>query len=130
MMVLKIVGRPISKKNSKRWIIRGGKRFLVPSEAYSNFEEHATYQIKDQLRQEPRPIFSGKVHVNYEFRMKGLIRADVDNLVSGINDILKKAGVIVDDNLITDGCFRKISGCKEWETTIKISLPIDNNWLS
>ncbi len=127
---LLIVGRPISKKNSRLWIKRGVKRFLVPSEAYSTFESDAILQIRKQLRGKRGPIFSGNVHVEYEFRMKGLIRADADNLMAGINDILQKAGVIADDNFITDGCFKKISGCKDWETTVIIMSPIDKISLS
>lgn len=117
---LLIVGRPISKKNSRLWIKRGVKRFLVPSKAYSTFETDAIIQIKKQTKGALRPIFSNEVYVDYEFRMKGSIRADTDNLMVGINDILQKAGVIADDNLITGGFFNKISGYKDWETNVVI----------
>lgn len=118
-ITIKLTSRPISKKNSKRWLMRGRRPFLIPSEAYTKFEKEALNEIRGQI-----PIgfetFNEQVFVDYKFQIKGNYHVDVDNLVSGINDILQKAGIILDDDLITGGAFLKGKG-DEWLTEVIVS---------
>jgi len=113
--------RPISKKNSKRWLMRGRRPFLIPSKAYESFEKEAVFQIQQQIKHaypgfEP---FATPISATYFFVLKGRLRADVDNLMASINDVLQKAGVIVDDNLIVMGAFHKEQG-KDWHVQVEL----------
>lgn len=117
--------RPISKKNSKRWLMRGRRPFLIPSEAYEKFEKEALFQIRNQLGADFK-TFDQPVSATYNFVLKGRIKADVDNLISGINDILEKAGVVSDDDFIVCGAFSKSQGAPDWTTYIEIEdFPLD-----
>ncbi len=124
-ITITLTSRPISKKNSKQWIKRGGRQYLIPSTAYGKFEKEALNEIRGQI-----PLgfktFEQKVHVDYKFTIKGNYHVDVDNLVSGVNDILQKAGIILDDDLITDGCFSKWAGGAEWKTEIVVLCKKDS----
>lgn len=113
-MKLKLSGRPISKKNSKLWIIRGGRRLLVPSVAYQRFAEAAAYQLKPQLTHTIQPPY--QVHCN--FYLKGKIHADGDNLFTSILDILQAIAAIDDDDLVMSGSWTKYPGVREWGTHI------------
>lgn len=110
--MIKIIGRPISKKNH-RIPLRNGMN--IPSKSFRSFEKQALYQLL-----EVRERHTGKVHVDYIFQMKGKIDTDCDNMIGGINDILQKAGIIDNDKNITEGSFKKIPGNKDWITTIEI----------
>ena len=105
--------------------MRGRRQFLIPSEAYAKFEKEALYEIRGQI-----PLgfktFEQKVHVDYKFTIKGNYHVDVDNLVSGVNDILQKGGILLDDDLIVDGCFSKESGGAEWNTEIVVLCKKDS----
>lgn len=118
--MITISGRPISKKNSKRIIQRGKRKFIVPSKAYKQFEEDSLWLLKSVDEK-----YEGKIHVNYKFYYKGKMKTDVDNAIAGINDILEKAGIIDNDKNIVSGSFEIVSGQKEWRTEIKISKIID-----
>lgn len=114
-LTLSINDRPISKKNSKRVFKRGSKTFVLSSKAYLAFEESALWQLKAH-----KARFKGKVTIDYEFRMKGKLDTDVDNMIAGINDILEKSGIIDNDKNVVAGSFAKYPGFKDWQTVITI----------
>lgn len=113
-MKLKILGRVISKKNSKKWIVRGGKRFLVPSEAFSQFKNDMLKQIV--VREKVLPPYK----ITYRFYLKGNLDIDLDNAQASINDVLQDKGAIENDKLIVKVDAEKFSGCKDWETILII----------
>ncbi len=117
-MKIKIIGRVISKKNSKRIVTNrySGKRMVLSSKAYERFKEDALTQLLTVKEK-----FKGKVHIDYIFNIKGKMRIDLDNAIASINDILQDAGIIEDDNLIVSIEAKKIQGCTEWTTYLKIS---------
>lgn len=111
-----IKGRPASKKNSKRWIYRGGRKFLVPSEAHDKFNAHGRQQLNDMKIGK----FTGDVRINYVFYQKGGLSQDVDNAMCSINDLLQDAKIIKDDKQIKKGGFSVIVGAEDWETKVTI----------
>ena len=115
-ITLIIEGRPISKKNSRRWIWRGGKQFSVPSAAYEKYKGSAIKQIDKQKKIQ----FDEAVEVHCDFYIQGKYKVDGDNLLSSIFDILEDAGIIEDDGMILKGSFTKYPGSGGWGTKIKI----------
>ena len=113
--------RIISKKNSKRWIYRGGRKFLVPSEAYERFKLVARTEIYQHFNGK-MPNISQSVRVSCIFHVKGAYRVDGDNLFTSILDILEDCRVISNDNLVLEGSFKKIGGAADWYTEINIEL--------
>lgn len=114
--------RVYSKKNSKRMIVRGGKRFFVPSEAYERFAISAKAEIAEQLGKIPStPIFKRSIFVTTEFHVPGNIRVDADNLHTSILDILQDARIIADDELIISGYYTKHRHAAHWCALITIN---------
>lgn len=114
MEQITILGRPISKKNSKRLVPIRGRMIPICSKAFNNFHKDALSQLTGCRKLKP------PYAVSYRFNMKGKLDTDIDNMVSGINDILQDAGIITDDKYITHINAIKISECKEWESVITI----------
>lgn len=113
---LSIDGRPISKKNSRRFIPSRKRGILsLPSESYEHFAESAGWQLKTV-----KTRFTLPVSIAYVFEMKGHLDADVDNLIAGVNDILQRAGIIENDSLIYEGSFAKFHGAEAWRTRLTI----------
>jgi len=119
--IFSIHGRVISKKNSKQWIRRGNKNFLVPSDAYESFRASALEQIIKELKIAPK--FSGKLYINITFYIKGGNHIDIDNALTSIFDILqdKQFPVIVDDDQVVRIDCTKILSASDWITHIQIS---------
>jgi Holliday junction resolvase RusA-like endonuclease len=116
-MNLIYIGRVISKKNSKQWIVRGGRRFLIPSERHGVFLNDALSQLRPQIKQK----FTGPVDVVMEFFIPGKQRADGDNLYTSMLDVLQTAGAIVDDIMVLHGEWTKYPGAGGWSAKIYIN---------
>lgn len=85
-----LAGNVPAKKNSR--INRyDGKSF--PSRAFSDWQETAIKNVHIQTREH----FTGHVMVEFIFYFGTLGRADTDNKVTSILDMLVKAGVLPDD---------------------------------
>lgn len=113
--------RVISKKNSRRYIHRGGRGFFVPSVAFKNFEANAVASIWEQIGKRPvKPLFTGDMRINTIFYTKGKLRVDADNLHTSILDVLQKANIIADDEGVVKGYYEKHRGSKSWRCDILI----------
>jgi len=110
-MQIEILGRPISKKNSRR----NFHRVSLPSIAFVKFEKYALEQLRGYKQK-----FEGPIIVSYTFYMKGKLDSDFDNMIGGINDILQDAGIIDNDKNIIMGSFLKVAGCPDWSTELNI----------
>ena len=118
-MLIKIEGRPIAKKNSKRIGTNKytGRVFITSSKQWGEFEKYAL----EQLLQYKNKTFKGIVRVDYDFYYKGQYRLDVDNAMAGINDVLQEAGIIEDDRFIEAGSFKITRGNNTWVSFITIN---------
>lgn len=123
---LTLVGRPVSKKNSRRNFVHKYTKKVVslPSKAYDSFRASVLADIKSQFYSQNGSIFDKPVHVSYTFYRKGRYSQDNDNAMGSINDILQDSGIIENDALIDRGDFRVVHGVKEWRTVVTIT-PID-----
>lgn len=118
---LLFVGRVISKKNSKQWIRRGVKTYLVPSARHSQFEHEALAQFMQQRANVPAELKTAAVKIHMEFYIPGKYRVDGDNLYTSMLDAIQKAGLIDDDAMVMFGSWKKIPGSGGWSTKITIS---------
>ena len=87
---------PVTKKNHMR-IVRNrktGKRRIMPSQQYMDYESEAVWYCKKARVQ--RPI-EEPVEVKCLFYMPTRRRVDLTNLLESIDDVLVRAGVLKDD---------------------------------
>lgn len=98
MAELKIVlpGRIPSKKNSKQWIVRGGRRFLVPSLNHSAWHDSQLSRIIENRVRPLKPITRCQVMIDIYFPDKH--RYDLTNKAESIMDLLVDARIIEDDS--------------------------------
>lgn len=100
-----IPGRPIVKKNTKRFY---GKGRVVYSPKYISWENHALAHLKQCVRMKP---INFAIEANFTFYFENRqAEADVSNLLEGVQDALTKAGVIHDDRFIHLIIAKKIFG--------------------
>jgi Holliday junction resolvase RusA-like endonuclease len=92
MIELTLTGETPSKKNSKRWIKRGQKTFLVPSDNYENWEIEKSFELVNI------GSVKGCCTIEMTFFTGTKRRGDLDNKATSILDLLKKYEVIEDDN--------------------------------
>lgn len=93
MMRITLHGQPVTKKNSKRIIDTGGRKILLPSKAFLDYQENCLWQITGRHVGK----IHGPVNVEYVYHMGNERSADLDNLVVGTNDILTAGKVLQDD---------------------------------
>lgn len=97
MIKITIPMPPVTKKNSMR-IMRNrktGKRRIMPSQQYMDYEAEALWHCKRARVQ--RPI-EEPVEVKCLFYMPTRRRVDLTNLLESIDDVLVRAGVLKDDH--------------------------------
>jgi Holliday junction resolvase RusA-like endonuclease len=87
------LGQPRTKKNSQQIFQnrQSGRPFITQSTAYKEYEQSAAAFLKPLGINEP-------VNVSVTYFMQTKRRVDLSNLLSAINDILVKHGVLADDN--------------------------------
>jgi Holliday junction resolvase RusA-like endonuclease len=110
--MIKLEGRILSKKRRYR---RGKNGSFYLDKRFKQFEEKMLWQLKNYKEK-----YKGMVYISYTFKIKGNYRLDVDNAVVTVNDLLEKAGVIEDDNLVVSGEFAKYQGHDSWATLVEI----------
>lgn len=95
---LTIDGTPVTKKNSQRVFSVGGHLKIMPSKQYKEYEEMALRQLMAQ----PTPVapISVPVTVTCVYRMPTHRRVDLVNLLEATDDILTRARIIEDDNVM------------------------------
>ena len=84
---------PRTKKNSQQIIFAKGRRLIIPSKLYQQFEKDCVSQIEDNLRKN----ISSPVNIKAVFYTKERRRVDLTNLLEALDDMLVKADVIEDD---------------------------------
>lgn len=89
-------GRPATKKNSGRIVFKNGKRIIIPSEAYENYEDVCLWQLAGK-----KLHISGIIVVECKYYLPNKRSwPDLIGLLQATSDILTKAKVIDDDKWI------------------------------
>lgn len=91
-----LIGDPRTKKNSSRFAFNKatGKRILIPSEPYKEYENNCLMQLTGKQKIGiNRPI-----NLECRYYLKTKRKCDLVNLLQASCDILAKANVITDDN--------------------------------
>ena len=86
---------PRTKKNSSRIVKMGSRLALLPSKQYKEFEEECIYKLDNRLKQ---LCIDEPINIRAVFYMPTKRKVDITNLLSALDDMLVKAGVIKDDN--------------------------------
>lgn len=104
-----ITGRPITKKNSSRYVRVKGRSRLLPSPQFTAYENTALWQLKIQTgAMEP---IATPVSLKVEYYMpSGSSWPDLMGLVQATADILQDAGILADDGYIEDFNGTRIAG--------------------
>ena len=84
---------PRTKKNSQQIIMCKGRPMIIPSKQYKDYEKQAlNFLIFNTM------VIDYPVNVECHFYMKTKRKCDLTNLLECADDVLVKAGVLVDDN--------------------------------
>ena len=91
-----IPGQPKTKKNSQ--VIaksRKGVPFILPSQAYRDYEHEAAWVLRNSRPKEP---INERVNVKCLYYMQTRRKVDLSNLLESTHDILVHCGILEDDN--------------------------------
>lgn len=114
-----IEGNTPSKKNDRTIGVRNGRVFNVPSKRYREWHDSAMWQLKGMKNLKLKPPYS----ITYSFWFKDRRKHDLDNAQASVNDLLKDAGVIEDDDskmLVETHCYYK--GVSKEVPRVKIEI--------
>ena len=84
---------PVTKKNSQRIAVRGGRPIILPSEKYKEYESIALWYIPKMGEAIDFPV-----NVKCVFYMPNNRLCDLTNHLESIDDVMVKAGLLKDDN--------------------------------
>ncbi len=94
MLVLRLSQVPVPKSN--RYIrTKGGRVFKPPR--VRNWEVRALWELRQQYSGKP---IDHKISVDITLILPNNRKRDIDNMLKSLWDVLEKAGVIENDNLI------------------------------
>ncbi len=94
MLVLKLSQVPVPKTN--RYIRRkGGKVFKPPR--VKNWEVRALWELRQQYGGDP---IEHRVSIDITLVLPNHRKRDIDNMLKSLWDVLEKAGILRNDNLI------------------------------
>lgn len=93
MITIIFYGNVPSKKNGRRWVQRGGRKFSVPSAAHEAWERDELLRLKVECGQPKLPRYRLEAAIYYPDNR----RRDADNTLTSIQDVLVKAGILADD---------------------------------
>ena len=92
-----IPGQVIAKKNSQRVVKLGRVRAIRPSKAYDAWEEVALQELQYKRIPEWRGTYPVELRVFFFRKTKA--KFDLSNMLEGVQDVLQKSGIIVDDSM-------------------------------
>lgn len=106
-MLFTLTGSVASKKNSKKWIKRGRRKYLVPGDVHAAWYRFACVE----LRQHRLPKYSVEsAAVKITIFAKDRKKADLTNKADSIMDLLVDLGILEDDNWFICGDIHLIFG--------------------
>jgi Holliday junction resolvase RusA-like endonuclease len=74
-----------------------------------------------QLKKYRKSFGDEIISADFIFSMKGKMDTDIDNMISGVLDILQDAEVFPDDKRITEIHAVKAPGCKNWGVQVVLT---------
>lgn len=97
MEKLKIIikGCPRTKKNHSQIVNNGGRRMVIPSKQYKEFENNFVADCMEQKAWNKK--IDSPVEIKCLYYMQTKRRVDLTNLLEATDDALQTAGVIIDD---------------------------------
>jgi len=104
--------RPICK-NSKT-----GKFFIGKPRNLLQYEADALLILNAQKNKIGLKSITTMIKAEFRFNFKSVCRADGDNLVKCLKDLLQKSGIVVNDRIIKDVHYRVYEKCTEDSTEI------------
>ena len=96
MLKIIIPLNPVTKKNHQSIVMVKGRRIVIPSKPYQEYEKKCK-EYMPELRQ-PKPYFNEPINLECHFYMQTKRKCDLTNLLQAVCDILVKYGVLEDDN--------------------------------
>lgn len=84
---------PITKKNSSRLVRAGGRSFILPSKAYSDYYSNCALCFAKS-----RTVIDFPVNVKCTYYMSTRRKVDLVNLLEATCDVLVGYGILSDDN--------------------------------
>lgn len=116
---------PISKKNSQRILFNRatGKPFIAPSKQFVDYEQQALWFIPKGK------TINFPVNVKCLFYMPTKRKCDLTNMLEAIDDIMVKAGLLLDDNytIIAGHDGSRVLYSKEFPRTEVIITEVNEN---
>lgn len=89
-----LTGEPRTKKNSQRIMVKpDGKRFVMPSRQYEQYEERCLWQLTGYRMEIDEPV-----NVRCVYYMATRRKVDLCNLIEASLDILVRGRVLMDDH--------------------------------
>ena len=121
MLTIILKGRPITKKNSQQIVLaKNGRRFVVQSKQYLQYEEDCLWNIKAQYR--GHKAITDKVNLQALYYMPDKRVPDLINLLQATCDILEKARVIDNDKDIISFDGSRIMGVDKLNPRCEIRI--------
>jgi len=99
-MLFTLTGSVASKKNSKKWIKRGSRKYLVPGDVHEAWYKVAAMELK-QHRLPRYSVEEAAVKITIFAQDKR--KADLTNKAESIMDLLVDLGILEDDNWFVCG---------------------------
>lgn len=99
MYKITLSGIPPAKKNSKRWIMRGQRKFLIPSQRHYDWHEGASYEIAKESVKIRKQLPLKPILIEILFFCGDKRRRDSTNSAESVMDLLVDVGLIKDDNM-------------------------------
>lgn len=90
-MIITLKGRIPSKKNSKIFVNRGGRTFLIPSPQYTAWHEEQSWMVKKY-----KLVDVSSITITIYF--PDMRSSDLTNKAESIMDLLVDSNIIKDDN--------------------------------
>ena len=130
LAAIRLSGRPVSKKNSKRIVKMGGRPVPLPSKAYVAWESVAHVEAMAQWREakcwtavgaEDEPVW---LMITAYWCGQ---RPDLSNVLCGPEDVLQTAGVLTDDKWVLhhDGSrLYQVATKKEQHSVVRVFVPV------
>lgn len=117
-MHITIYGRPTTKKNSSRVVMRGRYPKVLPSKYYKDYERDAHIQLM-----QVKATFNGPVAVKCVYYMPDRRSSpDLVGLLQATSDILESAGVISNDKYIINYDGSCIAGVDKDNPRVEIDI--------